>query len=162
MAKSKTDPTRKAKVVKFKENQKKQNMSQQTAQPDPIRQVPQWKSTDTITLNGLEFEAIYNFINGVQGAYGAMQSVMQRNIVDGTIKIGFEKLNDEKTAYVPMTDEEQAPHKAQFDEMLNKLKAQAAGMVKREDEHLEPESQEGLPHIDAIVDVEGNPVTSQA
>ena len=163
MPKSKTDPKRKDNVKRFKENQKRKNMSQQLPKPDPIRQVPVWKSTQNIEMNGLEFEAIFNYINAAQGAYGAVQSILQRNILNGGIDIAFEKLNEEQTAYVPMTDEEQAPHKAEVAKMLEALKSQAANMVRREDLDLEPQpnSQEGVPFIDALVDPNGNPISNE-
>lgn len=164
MPKSKTDPKRKDNVKRFKENQKQKNMPQELPQPDPIRQVPVWKSTQNIEMNGLEFEAIFNYINAAQGAYGAIQSILQRNILNGGVDIAFEKLNEEKTGYVSMTAEEQAPHKAEVAKMINALKSQAAKMVRREDLHLEPpvpsDSQEGVPFIDALVDTNGNPVSS--
>lgn len=159
MPKSKNRKEHKTKVQKFKN---KNTMSQQNQQvgPEPIRQVPVWKSQDPIEMNGLEFEAIYNFINSVQGAYAAVQSIMNKNIISGKVQLNFEKLNETKTDYVPMSEEEQAPHKAEFQKVLDAAKAQAASMVKRQDYHLEPDSQEGVPHLDGLVDANGQPVSS--
>lgn len=78
-----------------------------------VREVPVWKSQDVIEMTGADFEVIYNFIMNAQGAFLAAQGIMNRNLVNGTIQLDFEKFEDGK--YVPMTDEEKAPYKEQFE-----------------------------------------------
>ena len=132
MAKSRKDPSRKENLEAFKNKQKlkTQIMSEnQVPQPAEIRQQPVWKSNEILEITGLEFEAMYNYINSVQGAYAAMQSVMNRNILSGKVNIDFEKLNDSKTAYEPMSAEEKAPHLAEVQATLDALRKQSAGIV---------------------------------
>ena len=165
MPKSKTNPKRRDNVNAFKEKVKNKKMTQETNQPQipEIRQVPIWKSQTEISMNGLEFEAIFNFINSAQGAYGAVQSIMNKNILNGNVQLDYEKLNEDKTQYVPMTDEEKAPHKAEFEQMITALKAQATNMVKRQDEHLEPDApkqETKVVNLNQIVDPNGTPVSS--
>lgn len=114
------------KVKQFKEKQKQKIMNQELQN---VRPIPVWKSTDKIELSGLEFEVINNFINSVQASYGAIQSVMNRNILSGVISLDFEKLNEDKTAYVEMSDEEKAPHIAEYQKILEAARLQKAGLV---------------------------------
>lgn len=79
---------------------------------------PSWDSNAKIEMNGREFEAIYNFIANAQEASLAIHSVMQKNLVNGTIRMNFRKLNDTGTDYVEMTPEEQRPYKEEFDQLL--------------------------------------------
>lgn len=128
MPQAKKDKSRKSNLEAYKQKQKlkTQIMSEnQVPQPAPIRQVPVWKSSEILEITGLEFEAIYNYINSVQGAYAAMQSVMNRNILSGKVNIDFEKLNDTQSAYVPMSDEEKAPHLAEVQATLDALRKQS-------------------------------------
>lgn len=132
MSQAKKDKSRKSNLEAYKQKQKLKNqiMSEnQVPQPAPIRQVPVWKSSEILEITGLEFEAIYNYINSVQGAYAAMQSVMNRNILSGKVNIDFEKLNDTQSAYVPMSDEEKAPHLAEVQATLDALRKQSSGVV---------------------------------
>ena len=123
MSVSKRNKDRKGNLEKFKKKQKEKFMNdQQNIEIPEIRPRPIWSSTAKIEVSGLEFEAIYNFINSVQGAYGAVQSVMNKNILSGNIQLDFEKLNQDKTAYVEMTEEEKAPHKAQYAAVLEAAK----------------------------------------
>lgn len=132
MPQAKKDKSRKENLEKFKQKQKLKNQimseTQQLPQPAKVRQVPIWKSNEKLEILGVEFEAIYNYINSVQGAYAAMQGVMNRNILNGKVQIDFEKLNDEQTAYVPMSDEEKAPHLAEVQATLDALRKQSAAI----------------------------------
>ena len=164
MSESKHRKNHKQKLEKFKNKQKMSNNNQQEQTLPKVRQVPIWKSQETIEMNGLEFQQIFNFINSVEGAYAACQSIMNKNILKGTVQIDFEKLNEDQSAYVPMTDEEKAPHTKEVNDTLNNLKAQSAKMVRREDLHLEPKSQENVPVLEeefgVLVDMNGNKIES--
>lgn len=162
MPKSRINKNRKEKVKEYKqvkqiENQLKNQIKmerQQIPEHMKVRTVPKWKSTDTLELNGLEWETIYNTLSNIRAAIVAADSVMNRNIVNGKIQVEFEKLNDAGTDYVTLTGEDEAPYRKQFQEMLDKIKEQ--GENPQPIEEAQPEQQQAK-----IVDLEGNPVTSE-
>lgn len=175
MSKAKRDNSRKENLIKFKEKQKtKKRMSEDQKLPSEVpqlpevRNVPVWDSQETISMNGLEFEAIFNFINGVSAAYSAVSSIMNKNILTGAVKMSFEKLTADKSAYVAMTEEEQAPYLAEFESAIAGVKSQLANIEKgaapyyetadQKEQYPEPPSQEGLPQLDALVDADGHEV----
>ncbi len=144
-------------------------MSEQT-QPNPglpeVRNFPVWKGDDLIEVSGAEWEAVNNFIDQAQGALYAVNSVMSRNIVKGTIKMKFEKLNKATLSYEPMTAEEEAPYQeelAKAIESAKKIQADRDAAAAKE-QPLEYPSQEGIPVLDPepgqLVSVEGNPLTT--
>lgn len=108
-------------------NETVNNNPVQPNQLPAVRQSPVWKSTDTITLSGQEFEYIYNYVQAASNAFTACQSVMARHLVDGTIKMEFEKLlhdqNGNPINYQRMNEEEAAPHKEEFEKLLDTLRA---------------------------------------
>jgi hypothetical protein len=52
-------------------------------------------------------------------AQQAAQAVMTRHLVNGTIKLDFEKLDPQTLTYGPMTDEEKAPYLENFNKAIN-------------------------------------------
>ncbi len=106
-----------SKLEKSVDNTKKQttNEGQEAVTPTPpppmpeIRTVPKWDSTAEIAITGLEWELIYNALLNTQGALQASQAVMSRNIVNGQIKLDFEKLNAKTLKYEEMPEDEKAP-----------------------------------------------------
>lgn len=140
MPKSRKNPNRKKqlndyKLVKQIEKQLVRNMSTQNAGTPNVPQqeglpevkhVPYWSSKEPLEIIGIEFEAMNNFIAQAQNAVYACNSVMNRNILNGKIKVKFEKLNDSKTDYVEMTEAEQEPYKKDFEAMVNSLKQREA------------------------------------
>lgn len=117
MPQSKNRKNHKTQVNKFKNKIKQQMSEAQNAaqqQIPPVRSVPVWANDAVIKMSGLEFEAMYNTLMQMQLAQQAANSIMSKNILDGTIQMDFEKLSDDKQSYVPMTDEEKAPHVEQF------------------------------------------------
>lgn len=131
MPQSKNRKNHKTKVNQFKQNQK--NMDEQTQkamnqQIPPVRSVPVWENDAQIVISGLEWEALYNPIMQLQLAQQAANAVMSRNIVSGVIGMDFEKLSDDKQSYVPMTEEEKAPHRESFATMLKAAQRQQAGV----------------------------------
>lgn len=173
MPESKKDKTRKDNVVKFKTEQKKMNeqvneavaqiQATQNAQgaPNqlpPVREVPTWNSKDHLDLNGLEFEFAYNaiaqMVEQVNAAFQAMQSIMQNNLANGKVKLNFEKL--EGTEYVKMTEEEAAPHEANFQNMVAKYKESLAQIEQQKAEAATTPTAEDS----GIVDAAGQPVSS--
>lgn len=90
MPESKTDKKRKQKLVNYKNKVKKQMSDQNQNQQIPeIRSYPIWNSQETIEVSGLEWEAIYNYINIARQAVVAGESVMQRNTQSGKITMKF-------------------------------------------------------------------------
>lgn len=141
---------------KFKSKHKKQMPKELN---NDVRQYPVWDADQVLEVYGAEWDAIFNFVNSVQTAYMACSSVMNRAVLDGKVRLKFEKAlpNGE---FAPMTPEEEKPYQEQFAETVRKAKEIAAEAVKRAKQP-EPPSQEGLPHIDALVDSSGTPISSE-
>lgn len=118
-------------------------------QLSPVRQLPVWKSSDKIVLNGLEWEAIFNFINNTQDAFMAMNNVMNRHVIEGTIKMKFQKLSG--TEYVDMTPEEEAPYQKEFQDMLQQAHELAADAVAKNQEKDLAQSQKDVPSLAKLV-----------
>lgn len=165
MPKSRRDKKRKQKLRDYKtvkqiEKQIVKQMSTQESQQNgqsqltapPIRQVPQWKSNEPIDMLGIEFEAIFNYIASASAANAAVQAIMNRNILNGKVKVTFEKLSPDGEAYVPMSDDEQAPLKAEFDNLIAQIKQKAAEQ--------ESQSKQQAPVVQ-LVDSAGEPVQSE-
>lgn len=163
MPRTKRTGDSKRRVEQFKiKNRRMSNQNKQavnaTANQQPqmpqVIEIPYWNATDDISLTGKEFEMAYNSIHQLQqlsqGLFGVANSIMQRNIFDGTIKVKFQKLTevDGQPEYVDMTDEEQAPHQEEFANLVASLKANKETAKQLVD-------QQG-PLLDAIVDANGN------
>lgn len=88
----------------------------------PVRSYPVWDANSLITLTGREFEIVYNAVNQIVGAYQALQGILSRNILDGVISMDFEKDADGGGNYVPMSDEEKAPHLQEFAKAIESVK----------------------------------------
>lgn len=142
MAKSKRDNSRKKNLENFKQSQKTKVTSMNGEQPTTVRQVPVWNASTVIEMTGLEFQAIYEFIANAQAAQQALASVMSKNILKGKINLDFEK-QDENGNFVPMSDEEKAPHAEQLKVMLEQLKASQEAKPEQEQPSVEatPESE---------------------
>lgn len=121
MPQSRKNKDRKQKLNKYKTNHKMSSNNLANGMP-PVRNVPTWKHTDNIVVTGYEWEAIQNSLAHLQLAQQAAQSVMSRNIVNGTIQMDFEKLNPQTLQYEPMTDAEKQPHREDFAKMLEAFK----------------------------------------
>jgi hypothetical protein len=163
MAKTKRTADSRRRLEQFKiKNRRMSNQNEQAANaaanqqpqmPQVIEQ-PYWQATDKIDMNGKEFEHLYNGVHQLQqlsqGLFGVANSIMQRNIFDGTVKVKFQKLTevDGQPEYVDMTDEEQAPHQEEFAKLVASLKANKETAKQLVD-------QQG-PLLDAIVDANGN------
>lgn len=125
MAKAKTNPSRKGKLDNFKQSQKlKNNNMSEVVKPQfpEVRQIPVWRTDETITMNGTEFQAIYEAMSSMQQAAGVLQGIVTRSIIEEKIKLDFEKFDPESNTYVPMTDEEKAPHAEQVQVILNQIR----------------------------------------
>lgn len=157
MPESRKNKGRKVQQDQFKES--KQTQKNSLLQDPNIRQFPLWNSDTKIEMFGREWEEIFNFINGVQGAYAACSSVMNRGVLDGTIKMRFEKLNA-NGQFVPMTPQEEKPYQEEFSQLIKQAKSIADQAIKQSKQQPEPPSQEGLPNLNDIVDANGNPVKS--
>lgn len=172
MARSRKNPDRKKNLQKFKEgvqikrkikNKISKIMSERNEIPQnglpEIRQSPVWNSDAMLEISGAEWEAIFNFIEGSSSAFMAANAVMSRNIINGKVKMKFEKLNKETLLYENMTTEEEKPYQ---DEVQKAIKAakDAYEKTQKNSEEIEPPSQEGLPRIDALVDAQGNEIKS--
>lgn len=126
MSKAKTDPNRKGKLENFKQSQKSKTQSMsEVNQPQlpEVRQIPIWSSKETIEMNGLEFQAIYEAMATIQQTAMVLQNIVTRNIMNEKIRLDFEKLDPQTNSYVQMTEEEKAPHAEQVRLILNELRA---------------------------------------
>ncbi len=63
---------------------------EQLSEIKQFNQIPTWPRSSQIVMSGLEFEQIYNFIQMFSGPVMAMQSVFDRHLNNGTIKIKYE------------------------------------------------------------------------
>jgi len=126
MATSKHRKNHKEKVNNYK-NQKSKTMSteRQVPQMPEVQSIPTWAGDAKIEVTGAEWEAIQNGLTSIQYAQQAAQAVMSRAIVEGVIKMDFEKLNPQTLQYETMTDEEKAPHLENFNAAIEKVKAAA-------------------------------------
>lgn len=139
MPKSKVDKKRKNKVKDFKRNMSEKNENVGRDMPvnetmnglAEMREVPKWDPRANLDLMGKEFEILYNGINelglllnqAMSVLIGAAQSIMQNNVANRKVTVDFEKLVEEngEATYVPMTEEEMAPHKKQLEDFITKL-----------------------------------------
>lgn len=128
MSKAKTDPNRKGKLENFKQSQKSKTQSMsEVNQPQlpEVRQIPVWSSKETIEMNGVEFQAIYEAMATIQQTAMVLQNIVTRNIMNEKIRLDFEKLDPSTNSYVQMTEEEKAPHAEQVRLILNELREKA-------------------------------------
>lgn len=167
MAKSRTNKDRKQNVNNYKSKHKKP-MSKKQQELDPsVKTSPYWAGDANITLFGAEWDAIFNFINSVAPAYAACSSVMNRGVLEGTVKVRFERQDPTTGEVTPLSPEEEVPYQQQFQETIKQAKEIAAQAVKKVNETADQEnqpdypSQEGLPVLDALVDPNGNAVSSE-
>lgn len=145
MPKSKNRKDHKQKLNQFKTKQKQMSNEQQFEIP-AVRNVPVWANDAKIEMNGFEFEAIFNGLMQIQAAQQAVNGIMSRNILSGNIQMDFEKISDDKQSYVPMTEEEKAPYKAEFEKAVEAAKRPKGVIVQ--------------PEAPALVTPEGVEVTS--
>lgn len=150
------------------------NQAQQANSPfggmPEIRQSPTWPSDEMLEISGSELETILNFVEASSSAFMATNAVMSRNIINGKIKLKFEKLNKDTFQYEEMTPEEEAPYQKEvqnaIDAAIKMQKASSQTIVTSEEIEAEsaeiftPPSQEGLPRIDGLVDEHGNQIDS--
>ncbi len=120
MPQSKHRKAHKTQLNKRKSNIKQMNEAQNKI--PPVRSVPVWQPEVMISLKGFELEALANGLGQIQLAQQALQSVISRNIVDGVISLDFEKYDPQTNEYVPMTDEEKAPYRADVERQRAALK----------------------------------------
>ena len=130
MAKSKTDPSRKDNVNKFKQVQKEKNqqrMSNVNEIPDlpKINQRPYWNSQDDLTIKGFEFEAMVNVINIFREGVTAVESSLQRNVQSGKIKMKYFDENN-----VELTEAQVESVTAQYQAFFNATAAKRAEVAK--------------------------------
>lgn len=165
MPKSKNNKSHSERVNNFKSKNKERIMNQQTGQAPTtmpeIRNIPVWEPQATIEVKGFEWEAIQNGLTGVQMGLQAAQSIMSRNILNGTITMDFEKLNPTTLQYEAMSDEDAKPHAEQFNAQVEAFKtAQAAAPVAPTAEPVTDSTPLVEPVAAKIVDMNGSEVTS--
>jgi hypothetical protein len=161
------------KQIKNKINTIMSERTQQSNQPvgmPEIRQSPVWKSDEMLEITGAEWETLFNFVENSSAAFMAANAVMSRNIINGKVKLKFEKLNKESFMYEDMTSEEEAPYQAEvqkaIDAAVKAVSQSNSAIVTSEEIEAEsaeiftPPSQEGLPVLDGLVDANGTPLTT--
>lgn len=122
---------------------------------DPnVRQAPVWGGNDLIEVYGAEWEALFNFVNSANLAYASAHSVMNRNLLNGKIKMRFEKVLPDGST-VPMTKDEEKPYQKEFNKLLAQAKEIANKAVKGQVTEAPVDDQAGVPFLDKIVDPNG-------
>lgn len=162
--KSRKNPKRKEKLSNYKQKNKKvKQMSTQQPQSQgfglpEIRQSPVWNSNDMLEISGEEWNTIFNYIESGNQALYAANAVMSRNIVNGKVKLKFDKLNKDKNGYDEMTPEEEAPYQAEVQAAIEK----AIEMQKNQQKIEVIDDQKDLPRLDALVGLDGEtPISSE-
>lgn len=122
MPNSKHRKKHKEQNLKFKQKTKEMSTKNQMPQMPEVQSIPTWAPNAEIKVTGAEWEAIQNGLTTIQLAQQAAQAVMSRALVEGTIKMDFEKLDPQTLTYVPMTDEEKAPHAENFQKAIDNVK----------------------------------------
>lgn len=174
MAKTKTNKDRKQNVINYKNKHKRKPMNQQQELDPNVTPQPTWPANAEIKMFGAEWDAIFNFINSVSSAYAACSSVMNRAVLDGTVKMKFARIDPASGQATELKPEEEAPYQEQMANTIKQAKEIANQAVKKAHEgdgtildansqpiggsELEYPSQEGLPVLDQIVDPSGNPL----
>lgn len=120
MSKSKNNETHKQRLNNFKKTTKEKQMSEQNKpfEIPEVRNVPVWANDAIIEMKGFEFEALFNGLMQIQTAQQAVNGIMSRNVLNGTVKMDFEKFDKAKQEYVPMSDEEKAPYVKNFEDAV--------------------------------------------
>jgi hypothetical protein len=153
MAKSRRNNQRKENLNKYKNKQKLMSQNAALAQSmPPVRSVPIWPADAKIDVTGVEWEAILNTFSLLQNGVQAVQSVMSRNLVNGTMTMDFEKLNPQTLQYEKMPDDEKAKNQAEFAEMIKAFKEQQSKPT-------QPVAEEQAPDT-GLVDATGEPLNS--
>lgn len=127
MATSRNRKDHKEKSKQFK--QKTKAMKNQVPNMPEVQSIPTWSADAKIEVTGSEWEALQNGLTQIQLAQQAAQAVMTRAIINGVIKMDFEKLNPQTLQYEPMSDEEKATHVENFNKAIENVKKAAAGEV---------------------------------
>ena len=120
MTKTRKNKSRKQQLLKFK-NSRKMSENKNLTMPS-IRNVPIWDGNAKFEVYAFEWEAIQNGLVNIQLAQQAAQSVMSRNILNGVVRMDFEKLNPQTLQYEPMDDEEKKEYADQFNETIESFK----------------------------------------
>lgn len=150
MPKSRKNKDRKDNLKTYKNKKKTMNQNAELAQSmPPIRNIPHWKGEDNIDVKGFEWEAIINAFNQLQIGLQAIQAVMSRNIVNGTVVMDFEKLDPETLTYKPMVADEKLKYEIEFAEAVKAFKDEREAAGKR------PES------TSTLVDTDGEPLKAE-
>lgn len=141
MSKAKTNKSHKLRTNNFKIKQSLKRMSEQIKFPEsPIeQQFPVWSSKADIKMSGLEFEAIYNFLQVFRNPVMAAETILQTNIKNGTIKYAYK---DKEGKDVPVEEVEK------YQKAVEKFFA----------EQQAAQSQEGIPNLNTIVGPDGEPL----
>ena len=136
MAKSKKDPSRKDKLLKYKQSQK---MTQAPELQD-FRQVPTWQSTEEFTILGGELEALYNYFSVLAPAFNAMQQTFARGVKSGKINLHYERADGSK-----VSDEEVKAYTAKLNAYFKEQ------MAKKNDAVIEEKPTGKVVELNAIV-----------
>lgn len=142
MPKSKVDKSRKDKLNNYKNKNKKEFVMQQNVNLPQEREVPTWSADERMEVTGKEFELIYNFLTSIGDAYAAANSIMSRNILNGKVRINFERLGP--NGYEPIPEEEQAPKREEYQKLVNSILAQQNSVQDSMPEELIPVDDNGV------------------
>lgn len=127
-----TSKNRKNHSQKLKQRKQTQMNEQNQFEVPAVRSVPVWDNNAEIVMTGFEFEAIFNNLMALQTAQQAVNGIMSRNIINGVIQMDFEKISDDRQSYVPMTEEEKVPHRAEFAKAIEAAKRPQGAIIQPE------------------------------
>ena len=91
-----------------------------------VRTVTTWDENAQIILTGKEYEVVkkeyVNMVNCLNRIGMIIQMTEAKHILNGTVKVGFEKLNPETKQFDPVEGKELEELKKQFDDQMEKIK----------------------------------------
>lgn len=155
---------RKSNLQNFKNNHKmERQQNEQTPELAPnVFQQPTWRNDAKIDVTGAEFEAIMRAVDQMGQASAALQNIVNRNLLQGTITMTYFKVDETGTAYTPLTEEESAPYRQTLQDVIAQANAIAAQAVA--DAENGAAGEKGVPpakRLDAIVNQFGEPFENQ-
>lgn len=148
----KKNKERKQKLEQFKQKEKKkmsdQKVQEQLSKLPQINQYPVWNPNEKIEVSGLEWESIFNLLNIFRQAIISGESVMQRNLASGKIRM----------KYVDAAGNEVQPEKVdEYRKEVEAILASQKGDTKQAVNKIVSETGEPFTGVDTQSEVVANP-----
>jgi hypothetical protein len=114
---------RKENLQNFKQNKKREmeSKNQQHYHENglpKVRQQPVWNSNQMLDITGQEFEAIVQGMESAANGYLAVQNAINRNLIEGKIRMEYLELNEAGTGYQKMSEEASKPYQEELKKMI--------------------------------------------